>query len=472
MSDTTAPAEPTPPPALPEPSPPAAPAAAPPAAAAPAAPAAPPAAAAPAAAPAAPAQPEAPKPDVPSAPLDLKVEDVKETSLTLKWSPPQSIGPSGLGGYIVEYCKEGKQDWIVANKELITRTCLIIKQLAVGDKINVRVKAVNACGASAHATVGQPVLIMEGIDRPKIRLPRNLRGTFFKKVGETVNLVIPFTGKPKPVVTWTKNGEPLDKAHVTIRNSSTDTILFIRKAERKDSGKFKMTLQVSDLVDEALIDIQIIEQPGPPQNLKLLDVWGFNVALEWQPPKDNGNVEIKGYTIQKAEKKTGEWFTVLENCHMTTCTVSDLIMGNTYTFRVFSENLCGLSEVAAQAKGTAYIDKTSVTYKPPEYKEKNFAEAPKFTQPLADRSATTGFTTKLFCSVRGNPKPKVIWMKNQIILGGDPKYRVMTNEGICTLEIRKPCAFDGGIYTCKAINDLGEAVVDCRLDVKAVQIPQ
>lgn len=38
--------------------------------------------------------------------------------------------------------------------------------------------------------------------------------------------------------------------------------------------------------------------------MKLVDVWGFNAAVEWTPPKDNGNTEITGYTIQKADKKT------------------------------------------------------------------------------------------------------------------------------------------------------------------------
>lgn len=47
------------------------------------------------------------------------------------------------------------------------------------------------------------------------------------------------------------------------------------------------------------------EPPGPPQNLKLVDVWGFNVALEWTPPADNGNAEIKGYRVQKSDKKSG-----------------------------------------------------------------------------------------------------------------------------------------------------------------------
>lgn len=46
------------------------------------------------------------------------------------------------------------------------------------------------------------------------------------------------------------------------------------------------------------------ELPGPPVSVKLVDVWGFNAALEWTVPKDNGNTEITGYTVQKADKKT------------------------------------------------------------------------------------------------------------------------------------------------------------------------
>lgn len=44
--------------------------------------------------------------------------------------------------------------------------------------------------------------------------------------------------------------------------------------------------------------------PGPPESLKIVDIWGFNVALEWKPPRDNGNCDITGYTIQKADKKS------------------------------------------------------------------------------------------------------------------------------------------------------------------------
>lgn len=47
------------------------------------------------------------------------------------------------------------------------------------------------------------------------------------------------------------------------------------------------------------------EKPGPPQSIKLVDVWGSNATLEWTPPQDTGNTALLGYTVQKADKKSG-----------------------------------------------------------------------------------------------------------------------------------------------------------------------
>lgn len=136
-------------------------------------------------------------------------------------------------------------------------------------------------------------------------------------------------GKPKPVVSWTKNGGALDTKRVNIRSTDRDSILFIRSAERDDSGVYEMSVKVEDFEDKAPLVLQIVgeqtgllrvsstayrclihphlfvELPGPPASVKIVDTWGFNVALEWTVPKDNGNTEITGYTVQKADKKTG-----------------------------------------------------------------------------------------------------------------------------------------------------------------------
>ncbi|KAM4588315.1 myosin binding protein Hb isoform 2-T3 [Odontesthes bonariensis] len=419
--------------------------------------------------------PEEPKPPTPpppppkeptSAPVDLFIEDKNDTSVTIIWSQPEQIGDTGLDGYTIEICKDGTEDWKAANEDLQKSCRYVIKNQTTGDRLKIRVVAVNEGGRSPPVALPEAVLVKEVADRPKVRLPRYLRQRYVAHVGDKINLTIPFSGKPKPVVTWTKNGEPLDTKKVNVRSTDRDSILFIRAAERDDSGVYEMCLKVDDFEDKASLILQIVELPGPPASVKIVDTWGFNVALEWTVPKDNGNTEITGYTVQKADKKTGDWFTVLDHYHRLNATISDLIMGNTYKFRVFAENKCGISEGFTVAKEEAKILKTGIDYKPPEYKEHDFTEAPKFTTNLSDRSTTVGYSTKLLCSVRGFPKPKIQWLKNQMIIGEDPKFRQICVQGICSLEIRKPGNFDGGVYTCKAKNDHGEVAVSCKLEVK------
>ncbi|KAM3924104.1 myosin-binding protein C, slow-type isoform 4-T4 [Leptodactylus fuscus] len=358
------------------------------------------------------------------------------------------------------------EEWIVANPELTDKTRFTITGLPTGSKIFVRVKAVNAAGQSEHRLHPNPILVKEVIVPPKIRLPRHLKQTYIRKVGEAVNLVIPFQGKPRPKVSWKKNGSHVDKTQISIRNSECDTILFIRKAERSHSGKYDLKVKVENLQDKAAIYIQIVDRPGPPESVVIEDVWGENVALEWKPPTDNGNAAITGYTVQKADKKTMEWFTVLEHYHRTSATISELVIGNEYYFRVFSENMCGLSETATRTPNSALIDKEGKPYKRPEYTDFDFTEAPQFTHPLVNTVAIAGYNATLNCSVRGNPKPKITWMKNKVVITNDPRYRMFSNQSVCTLEIRKPSPYDGGTYTCRAVNDLGEAEVDCKLEVK------
>ncbi|KAM6295165.1 myosin-binding protein H [Aegotheles albertisi] len=425
-------------------------------------------------APAPPAEPQAPEPEKPkaeppSSPLALTVEEVSENSVTLTWKAPEQTGRPGLDGYVVEICKDGSPDWTAVSKEPFLSTRYTIQELSSGEKVHVRVKAVSASGASVPATLEQPVLIREILQLPKIRMPRHLRQTYVRRVGDAVNIMIPFQGKPQPEVAWTKAGQPLDTSRINIRTTGKDTIFFIREAQRSDSGTYELAVRINGAEDKATLDIRVIEPPSPPQNLKLVDVWAFNVALEWTPPVDNGNSEIKGYIVQKSDKKSGKWFTALEHCTRTSCTISDLIIGNSYSFRVFSENACGRSEKAAVASGVAHIKKTKTSYQPEKIPQRDMMEPPMFTQPLTDRTTTRGYSTHLFCSVRGFPQPKIIWMKNQMEIREDPKYIAMIEQGVCSLEIRKPSPFDGGIYTCKAVNPLGEASVDCRLDVKVPQ---
>ena len=168
--------------------------------------------------------------------------------------------------------------------------------------------------------------------------------------------VPPSQGNPKPQVLWTHNGRALDSQRVSVRTGDQDSILFIRSAQRSDSGCYELTVQLKGLEAKAAVNVLVIgmgpgetraelppapglmvkgvrpresdrspivlgvglpraqpssslsgpaEKPGPPRSIRLLDVWSCNAALEWTPPQDTGNTELLGYTVQKADQKTG-----------------------------------------------------------------------------------------------------------------------------------------------------------------------
>uniref|UniRef100_A0A7N4P6Y9 Myosin-binding protein C, fast-type n=1 Tax=Sarcophilus harrisii TaxID=9305 RepID=A0A7N4P6Y9_SARHA len=390
-----------------------------------------------------------------SEPLHLMVEDVTDTTTTLKWRPPDRIGAGGIDGYIVEYCLEGSEDWVAANTEPVERCGFTVKGLPTGARIFFRVVGVNIAGRSEPATLVQPVTIREIVQQPKIRLPRHLRQTYIRRVGEPINLVIPFQGKPRPQVTWTKDGAPLDTSRVNIRTSDFDTVFFVRQAARTDSGEYKLSVQIENMEDTAIIRIRVVGA-GPAENVMV----GGGDQRGWSRPR-----KATGTPIQKAKgNQGGEWFTVYEHSRPTKCTVADLIIGNEYYFRVYSENICGLSDSPGVSKNTAKILKTGITLKPLEFQEHDFRSAPKFLTPLLDRVVVAGYTAALYCAVRGYPKPKVVWMKNKMEIHEDPKFIMTNQQGILTLSIRRPSPFDGGTYSCRAVNELGEALAECKLE--------
>lgn len=64
------------------------------------------------------------------------------------------------------------------------------------------------------------------------------------------------------MVSWLKDGQPLDKKRVNIRNSDKDSIMFIRTSQRQDSGVYEMTVKVDSFEDKAALTLQIVGEPN------------------------------------------------------------------------------------------------------------------------------------------------------------------------------------------------------------------
>lgn len=70
----------------------------------------------------------------------------------------------------------------------------------------------------------------------------------------------------------------------------------------------------------------------------------------WEAQSAGGELTLRVRAFQ-------EWFTVIEHYHRTSATINELVIGNEYYFRVFAENMCGLSEDATMTKESALIAK-------------------------------------------------------------------------------------------------------------------
>lgn len=77
-----------------------------------------------------------------------------------------------------------------------------------------------------------------------------------------LSLIPAAQGKPKPQTTWTHNGHALDSSRVSVRNGEHDSILFIREAQRTDSGCYQLCVQLGGLQATATINILVIGKVG------------------------------------------------------------------------------------------------------------------------------------------------------------------------------------------------------------------
>ncbi|XP_047491377.1 twitchin-like isoform X5 [Penaeus chinensis] len=93
--------------------------------------------------------------------------------------------------------------------------------------------------------------------------------------------------------------------------------------------------------DEPVLAKDPYEEPGAPENLKVADYDQNKVDLKWEPPKSDGGAPIQKYIIEKKDKYGG-WDKACEvPASRTSCSVPDLIEGETYEFRVRAVNPAG-----------------------------------------------------------------------------------------------------------------------------------
>ena len=407
----------------------------------------------------------------------LKVGATTDGTIELKWNLPDEVGAAGIDGYQIQFqicggsllapdvfsvTDDGWKNCMIAGSIVApAEQNIVLKGLATGKNHLFRMRSKNSAGTSNWLQVG-PVCCAANVEAPKVLLPRVLQKQTKITLGEKIHLNIPFQGSPQPQVSWKKftaqplppmpEPEPVAEGekpkpvvapeplpdlesdlpeYATVRNAKDSSVVFIRNSERDDTGKYQISVQVEDLVATAVIDVAVVDIPSKPRKATIVEVIGSSVQLQWEAPKDNGNCDILGYSVEKRDKRSGtdgEWYIVYDKVRHCQCNVDDLILGNEYQFRIKAINEVGHSDGVA-TKEFATIPKETITYVKPVYPEMNFDTKPEFTTGLNNRKIMVGYTGTITCSLKGAPRPKLRWYRNKMEIIDNPKYKISWGQG-------------------------------------------
>ena len=88
---------------------------------------------------------------------------------------------------------------------------------------------------------------------------------------------------------------------------------------------------------------------------------------------------------------------------------------------------------------------------------------PHFTRTPTDVETHEGVDIELPCSAHGDPRPGIKWVKDDVILENDSKYRISADGYLIIRQVQQG---DQGIYRCEAVNGVGTAFAAVRVNVR------
>ena len=121
------------------------------------------------------------------------------------------------------------------------------------------------------------------------------------------------------------------------------TPITVRVAARNEVGQGEYSNQVT---------VAPVSAPSSPLSLTAVPAASGQVQLAWSPPASSGGTVVTDYVIERADGASG-WVTVRDAVSPTTsATVTGLVNGTRYSFRVTAKNAIGSSTPSAAVAAT------------------------------------------------------------------------------------------------------------------------
>eukprot|EP00061_Rhincodon_typus_P019056 g48497.t1 len=218
-----------------------------------------------------------------------------------------------------------------------------ISGLIEGLDYQFRVYSENSVGLSPASEPSKYTLAASPVVPPSIEFGAEHFEGLTVKAGDSIRLKVQIKGRPVPQVTWYKDGKEIDKKlTVDITNVIGSSSLFIRDSSRDHRGIYTVEAKNASGTKTAEIHIRVQDTPGPPIGpIRFSNITGEKLTLWWIPPDNDGCAVITHYVIEKRETSRLAWALVSDTCEACSFTVTKLIKGNEYQFRISAVNKFG-----------------------------------------------------------------------------------------------------------------------------------
>ncbi|KAL2729826.1 LOW QUALITY PROTEIN: titin [Vespula maculifrons] len=273
----------------------------------------------------------------------------------------------------ISWFKDGFEIFSSRRTRILTengKSVLLIHQTALNDEGEIKCTATNRAG---HVST-KARLILEAF--PKIRLPRQYEDGLLFEQDETIRLKVSLAGRPPPTVAWFHDGEPLsqDTRHI-FESMDGESVLKIPDAKRFDRGEYTVKARnklgedaSSFLVTvgfrrrEGLVGLDLLarhfskssfryfvaDRPAAPGKVNVTMTLGRSVTLSWKEPEDDGGCKIGTYIVEYYRIGWEVWLKATTS-RQTAATLTELLEGSEYRFRVKAENPYGVSDPSEES---------------------------------------------------------------------------------------------------------------------------
>lgn len=291
----------------------------------------------------------------PTAPQGVTVASVASGQATLAWTAPADTGGSAVTGYVVQVKTTAQADSAYRQVGTPAGTSFTVTGLTNGASYTFRVAARNAVGAGPFATSAPAT------PWPQAAAPTRLTGTAGNGSVSLVWTAPPLVagqrildyvvqyrayaaGVPGAWTTVADGVSTLPRATLALPNG----VAYDFRVAALTTGN---VVGLFSVVSPVLTPFLPGAVPTAPTGVVATRTAVGTVRLTWTAPPATAGGPVSSYVVQYARAGTTTWTTV--NVAGTTTSITRLLAGRGYTFRIAARNLAGQGAFSSLATATA-----------------------------------------------------------------------------------------------------------------------